>query len=244
MPSVHVGRRVAVYGASSGMGRASAISLARSGADVALLARNTTALRAVACEIEGLGRTGCVIPVDLQDPLAARRSVKKVCDALGGIDALIYAAGWNIPNRALERLSPEDWEVMQRTNLWGLYDVTQAALPSLRESSGCLVVISSASVQLPDVSGVAYQTTKHAEVGFVHGLMREEATNGIRATVLFPGLTDTPMIDRRPVPTPANVVAQALQPEDVAEAVVFVTSLPPRAYVPELMILPAAIQQR
>ena len=67
---------------------------------------------------------------------------------------------------------------------------------------------------------------------------------GICAAVLFPGLTDTPMIDRRPVPTPANVVAQALQPEDVAEAVVFVTSLPPRAYVPELMILPAAIQQR
>ena len=226
------------------MGRASAIGLARSGADVALLARNTEALREAAGEIKGMGRTGFVIPVDIQDAGAARDSVVKVRDVLGGIDVLVYATGWNIPNRAIDRLSPADWEIMQRTNLWGLYDVTQAALPSLRESSGCLVVISSASVQLPDVSGVAYQTTKHAEVGFVHGLMQEEAANGIRATVLFPGLTDTPMIDRRPVPTPADVVAQALQPEDVAEAVIFVTSLPPRAYVPELMILPAAIQQR
>ena len=62
--------------------------------------------------------------------------------------------------------------------------------------------------------------------------------------MIFPGLTETPMIDRRPAPTPPEMIANALQPEDVAEAVLFVTSLPPRAYVPELVLLPAAIQQR
>ena len=133
---------------------------------------------------------------------------------------------------------------MQRTNLWGLYDVTQAALPALREAGARVVVISSAAVQIPDMSGVAYQSTKHGEAGFVYGMMHEEAGNGIRATMIFPGLTETPMIDRRPAPTPPEMIANALQPEDVAEAVLFVTSLPARAYVPELVLLPAAIQQR
>ena len=244
MSHTHLGQRAAVYGASSGMGRATALALARAGADVAVLARDSDALSAVAVDIETMGRRAVPIAVDVQASKAARDSVSNIVDVLGGIDILVYATGWNIPNRALEVLSASDWELMQRTNLWGLYDVTQAALPTLRECGARLVVISSAAVQIPDVSGVAYQSTKHAEAGFVHGLMHEEAEHGIRATVLFPGLTETPMLGRRPSPTPQAIVAQALQPVDVADTVIFVTSLPSRAYVPELMLLPAAIQQR
>ena len=170
------------------MGRATALALAGAGADVAVLARSEDALEQVAGEIQAMGRSGVAIPVDVQDAAAARASVGSILDALGGLDILVYATGWNIPGRALERLSPSDWELMQRTNLWGLYDVTQAALPALREAGARVVVISSAAVQLPDMSGVAYQSTKHGEAGFVHGMMHEEAGNGIRATVLFPGL--------------------------------------------------------
>lgn len=244
MSSCHAGKRAAVYGASSGMGRATALALARAGADMAVLARTEGALNEVVDEIRASGGSGVAIPVDVQDAAAARTSVDAVVEALGGIDILVYATGWNIPGRALEVLSSSDWELMQRTNLWGLYDVTQAALPALREAKARLVVISSAAVQIPDMSGVAYQSTKHGEAGFVYGMMHEEAGNGIRATMIFPGLTETPMIDRRPAPTPPEMIANALQPEDVAEAVLFVTSLPPRAYVPELVLLPAAIQQR
>jgi NADP-dependent 3-hydroxy acid dehydrogenase YdfG len=244
MSNTHLDKRAAVYGASSGMGRETALALARAGADVAVLARDFAALTAVAADIETLGRRAVPVAVDVQDAKAARGSVSNIVDALGGIDILVYATGWNIPKRALEVLSASDWELMQRTNLWGLYDVTQAALPTLRECDARLVVISSAAVKIPDVSGVAYQSTKHAEAGFVYGLMHEEAGNGVRATVLFPGLTETPMLGRRPSPTPPEIVAQALQPVDVADAVMFVTSLPSRAYVPELMLLPAAIQQR
>ena len=244
MNATHAGKVAAVYGASSGMGRATALALADAGADVALLARSRDALQRAAAEIQSLGRRAEAIAVDVQDPEAARASVAQVLERLGRVDILVYASGWNIPNRALDRLTRDDWELMQRTNLWGLYDVVQAALPALRESQARLVVISSAAVQMPDLSGVAYQTTKHAEVGFVHGLMHEEAEHGIRASVIFPGLTETPMLDRRPAPTPPELVARALQPEDVAAAVLFVTALPDRAYVPELLLLPAAIQQR
>ena len=245
MSESHAGKRAAVYGASSGMGRATALALARAGGGCGGAgADRGGAGSEVAGEIRGIGRRGVAISVDIQDAAAARASVDAVVEALGGIDILVYATGWNIPGRALELLSSSDWELMQRTNLWGLYDVTQAALPALRESGARVVVISSAAVQMPDMSGVAYQSTKHGEAGFVYGMMHEEAGNGIRATMIFPGLTETPMLDRRPAPTPPEMIANALQPEDVAEAVLFVSSLPARAYVPELVLLPAAIQQR
>jgi NADP-dependent 3-hydroxy acid dehydrogenase YdfG len=69
--------------------------------------------------------------------------------------------------------------------------------------------------------------------------MQEEKANGIRTTVIFPGLTDTPLVLKRPTPTPAETLAKALQPEDVAAACVFAAALPPRAHVPELDLLPA-----
>ena len=174
----------------------------------------------------------------------ARAAVDRIVAEFGRIDILVYSTGTNIPMRALEILSPADWDMMQSTNITGLYHVLQAALPALREAKARVVAVSSAAVQMPDASGVAYQSTKHAMAGFIHGLMKEEAGNGIRATVIFPGLTDTPLVEKRPTPTPRATLDNALQPEDVAAAVLFVTSLPDRAYVPELLIYPAAIQQR
>ena len=67
---------------------------------------------------------------------------------------------------------------------------------------------------MPDASGVAYQAAKSGEAGFTLGMMQEEAANGVRATVIYPGLTDTPLLKQRPTPTPPEIVAQALQPED------------------------------
>jgi NADP-dependent 3-hydroxy acid dehydrogenase YdfG len=69
--------------------------------------------------------------------------------------------------------------------------------------------------------------------------MEEERDNGIRVSVVFPGMTDTPLLDKRPQPTPAAQRAKALQPEDVAELCIAIISLPPRAYVPEVIVYPA-----
>ena len=238
------GKVAAVYGASSGMGLATALALGEAGVDVALLARTLGPMEEAAATIRLQGARAEAFGVDLRDSDAARDSVRRVLERFEQIDILVYATGWNIPARALELLSREDWDTMQRTNLWGLYDVAQAALPALRASRARVVVISSAAVQMPDVSGVAYQAAKHAEAGFAFGMMKEEAKNGLRVTVIYPGLTDTPMLGRRPTPTAPELVAQALQPGDVAQAVVFAVSLPDRAYVAELTLLPAAIQQR
>jgi NAD(P)-dependent dehydrogenase (short-subunit alcohol dehydrogenase family) len=93
----------------------------------------------------------------------------------------------------------------------------------------------------PDAAGVAYQATKAGTVGLAHGTMEEERKHGIRTTVIFPGLTDTALVEKRRTPTPPDVLAWSLQPEDVAAACVFVQRLPPRAYVPELLLYPSQL---
>jgi len=236
------GQAALITGASSGIGRATALAFAREGAAVALLARRADELKRVAQDIRAAGGRASVHPADLADREATRAAVEAAAHALGKLDVVVYAAGTNLPKRALAVLASEDWDALVAANLSGAFHVTQAAVARMREQGGGLLIyVSSGAVQRPDVSGVAYQATKHGMVGLAHGTREEEKGNGIRTTVLFPGLTETPLLAKRPVPTPPEVVAQALKPEDVAQACVFVASLPPRARVPELQLLPAGL---
>lgn len=93
-----------------------------------------------------------------------------------------------------------------------------------------------------DNSGAAYAASKHGMVGLAHATMFEEWGNGIRVTVIFPALCDTPLLQKRPVPPSRSTLDKAMQPEDIAAACVFVASLPPRTYVPELVMMPGALQ--
>jgi serine 3-dehydrogenase len=155
---------------------------------------------------------------------------------------LVYATGTNIPDRALDVLAPDTWEMMLATNLTGAFLCTKAVLPTMREQGeGQIMYLSSAAVQMPDVSGVAYQASKHGLSGLAHGTRVEEKENGIRTTVIFPGLCDTEILDKRPTPTPRDVLDRALDPMDVAEAVLFVARLHPRAVVPEMQLLPSGL---
>jgi NADP-dependent 3-hydroxy acid dehydrogenase YdfG len=102
-----------------------------------------------------------------------------------------------------------------------------------------LINISSTAARKPDPSGAAYQATKAGVMAMTHAIMEEEWQNGIRATVILPGMTETPLLEKRPTPPTAEMRAKALQPEDIAEACMFVMALPKRAHVSELMIQPA-----
>ena len=236
------GQAVLVTGASSGMGRATALRFAQEGTDLALLARTTAALDEVADQIRGLGRRAVVQPADLADGPAARAAVAAAVEALDRLDIVINVAGTNLPRRALTVLDPADWDRLLAINLSGAFHITQAALPVLRaQGHGLIIYVSSYAVQRPDASGVAYQASKHGLVGLAHGTNEEERANGIRTTVIFPGMADTPLLAKRPVPTPPEVVAKALQPQDVAEACLFVAVLPPRVRIPELQLVPSAL---
>jgi NADP-dependent 3-hydroxy acid dehydrogenase YdfG len=231
-----------VVGASSGMGKATVVALADAGVKVVAAARREEKLDQLKAELAARNKTIEICPTDVTQREHVERLVQFGREKFGAIDVMVYATGTNIPDRALDVLTPETWEMMLDTNLSGAFHCTQAVLPVMRNQGGGLIVyISSGAVQIPDVSGVAYQATKHALRGLAHGTRVEEKKNGIRTSIIFPGLCDTEILSRRPVPTPREVVEKALQPEDVAEAVLFLTQLDSRAYVPEMQLFPSRL---
>ncbi len=228
-----------IVGSSSGMGKATARSYAQAGASVVLAARSKDKLDNLKAEI-GNRATSC--PTDARDVAQVNHLIQTTLDEFGQIDILVYATGTNIPDRSLEVLTYETWEMMIGTNLTGAFNCTKAVLPTMRkQQSGLIIYLSSGCVQSPDVSGVSYQASKHGMSGLAHGTFQEEQENGIRTTVIFPGLCDTPIVLQRPVPTPPEIMAKALKPEDVADACLYVATTPSRARIPELILLPAGL---
>ena len=232
--------RVAIIvGSSSGMGKATAATFVEAGAQVMLAARRAKELHRLATE---LGENAVACPTDVQDPEAVNRLVEATLAHFGRIDILVYVTGTNIPERSLEVLSNETWDMMIQTNLTGAFYCTKAVLATMRrQKSGLIIYVSSTAAKYADASGVSYQASKHGLTGLANGTFKEERDNGIRTSIIFPGLTDTPLVLKRPVPTPQEDIARALQPQDVADACLFVASLPPRANVPELLLVPTAL---
>jgi NADP-dependent 3-hydroxy acid dehydrogenase YdfG len=234
---------VIVAGASSGIGRATAIAVAAAGARVALVARNQAALDEVRTQIEREGRTALAVPTDTTDRDATERLIETVDQCWGRIDALINSVGTNLTRPRIDELTTASWNEMLVANLTAAFNLTQAVMPRFRaQGGGLLIHLSSMAAKKPNLSGIAYQATKAGVVGLAHGTMEEEREHGIRTTVIFPGLTDTPLLLKRPVATPPEMLERALQPEDVAAACLFVLSLPPRAHVPELLIYPSRLR--
>ncbi len=230
---------VLVLGASSGIGREIAVLFAREGARVVASARRGDRLSSLR---DQLSKEGYVIDIAPADASVARemgRLAERTRTNFGKIDVLVYATGTNTPDRSMKRLNDEIWDTVLHVNLSGAYYSTRAVLPGMREvGSGHLIYISSISGLMADFSGAAYQASKRGLLGLAHAIRLEEKENGIRTCVICPGLTDTEMLAKRPLKTAPELLAKALQPVDIAEAVLAVAKLPPRAVVPELQILP------
>ena len=236
------GKVAIVAGASSGMGAATARLFAARGAAVVLGARSADALQSVADEIQAAGGNALAVPTDATDGAAAQGLVDAAVARHGKVDLLVNSVGTNLKQRALTVLDPADWEMMLTVNVSAAFNLTRAVLPQLRaQGQGLIIHYSSGAVQRPDVSGVAYQAAKHGVAGLAYGTMEEEKENGVRVTVIFPGLCNTPLVEKRPTPTPPEVLAKALEPEDVAQAALLVASLPARAYVPDMRLLPSQL---
>lgn len=226
---------VLVIGASSGIGRATAVLFAREGARVIASARRQDRLDALAKECPGIQ----VVAADAARVSDMESLAQQVLAKHGKIDILIYSAGNNIPDRSLKRLNADLWDMMVSVNLNSAYYITRAVLPSMRQKgAGHLIYVSSISGIMPDVSGASYQAAKRGLIGLAHAIRVEEKENGIRTCVICPGLVDTEILERRPVKPGPETLAKALQPEDVAEAALAVAQFPARVAIPEMQILP------
>jgi NAD(P)-dependent dehydrogenase (short-subunit alcohol dehydrogenase family) len=230
------GKTALVIGASSGIGLATANLFADAGATVHAAARRRETIEGGAG-----GRDVTAHALDISDKETVWSTIEEIGES-DGIDILVVAAGMNFPERRLEQLTAEGWDAMISVNLSGAFYAIRAALPYLRSSRGLVVLISSVSGRWPDASGPAYQASKAGMVELAHAAGFEEHVNGVRFTSILPGIVDTPILDNRPEPPPKEVRDAALKPEDVAQACLFLATLPPHAYVPELTMVPTAIQ--
>jgi NAD(P)-dependent dehydrogenase (short-subunit alcohol dehydrogenase family) len=225
------------------MGRATALAFAGEGAKLAVGARRQAELDALLKEITGSGGQAVARTTDVAQRPDVDALVQAAAERFGRLDVLVNCAGVNVPNRQLARLDQAGWDRVIAINLTGAYHCTQAVLPRMRAQKGGLIIhVGSISGLWGDFSGAAYQASKHGMMGLANATRMEERLNGIRVTVIYPGLCDTPILKNRPVPPTAEQRALMMQPEDIAQACVFTASLPPRTYVSDLVLMPGALQ--
>lgn len=237
MSGALTGRTALVTGASSGIGLATALALHDLGATVHAAARRRAAIAEAAGEREGLHAHA----LDVTDPAAAQALADGPL-AEAGLDVLVLAAGTNVPERRLGELTPESWDAIVATNLSGVFHLVRACLPALRAARGLVVVVASVSASWPDASGPAYQAAKAGALAFTRAARLEERERGVRFSAVLPGLVDTPFMAHRTHPPDRETLARALRASDVADACAFLATLPARAYVPELTLLPTELQ--
>nr|WP_306263938.1 SDR family NAD(P)-dependent oxidoreductase [Pararhizobium sp. IMCC3301] len=235
------GRNILIAGATSGMGRSTARAAASAGAGLVLLGRDKARLEEIEHEATERGAASVLcIQGDAADATALSKAFAGHQRELDGIDTLVNTIGVNIVKRAFVDLTSEAWASMIDTNLNAAFNLARLIVPIFRQRGGGLLInISSTAARKPDPSGAAYQATKAGVMAMTHAIMEEEWQNNIRATVILPGMTDTPLLEKRPTPPTAEMRAKALQPEDIADACMFVMRLPERAHISEIIMQPA-----
>lgn len=230
---------VLIVGASSGIGRATADLFAREGARVMAAARRENRLAELRDELRSAGHEIAIHACDASNASEMEKLAEVTRAKFGEVDFLIYATGTNVQNRWLPKLDVATWDRMLDVNLNGAFYITQALLPAMREArSGYLMYVSSISGVVADISGASYQAAKRGLIGLAHAIRVEEKENGIRTCVICPGLVDTEILENRPVKPSADIMQYAMQPSDIAEAILAVAKLPERAVVPEIQVLP------
>jgi short-subunit dehydrogenase len=230
--------RAIVTGASSGIGKATALAFAKSGIEVALVSRSVAKLKAVAAEIEALGTTAKVYPLDLAILEQVQQQMTEICTHFGPIDILVNNAGMGYTN-SLKNTTLEDWQRVLELNLTSVFQCIQGVLPQMRDRrQGTIINVASIAAfnAFPDWG--AYGVSKAALVALSKALSVEERENGIRTVTISPGSVNTPIWDTDTVQADFNRSAM-LTPEIVAQSILHTALLPKQAVVEEMIVMPS-----
>jgi clavulanate-9-aldehyde reductase len=240
-------RVVAITGASSGIGEATARACAQAGASVALAARRADRIEALAAQLEAEhGVRALALPTDVGDEVQARAFVERAHGELGRLDALVNNAGVMLLG-PIEGAPTDEWRRMVHANLFGVMYCTHAALPLMRaRGSGDIVNVSSVAGRVATAGAGVYNLTKWGVNAFSEAL-RQECTasgSGIRVTIVEPGAVTTelrshnrPQIQELIEQRTAGIVP--LQSEDIARAILYALGQPPHVSVNELLVRPS-----
>lgn len=237
------GRVVAVTGASSGIGEATAIACAHAGAAVSLAARRTDRIEALAERINGEGGRALAIETDVSDEAAARAFVERTNSELGRLDALINNAGVMLLGPIVDAPTDE-WRRMIDANVYGVIYCTHAALPiMLEQGSGHIVTVSSVAGRVARVGSGVYNLTKWGVGAFMESLRQEVTERNIRATLIEPGAVATELAGHNR-PEIRDVIAQnfkgvdRLEASDIADAILYTLAVPQNVSLNEVLIRP------
>ncbi|USK68562.1 3-ketoacyl-ACP reductase [Peribacillus asahii] len=228
MPALN-GKTALITGAGRGIGRATALALAKEGVNLGLIGLNMTNLEELSSELQQFNIKVSAASADVSDLEAVNHAVAHIKSELGDIDILVNNAGIAKFGGFLD-LTPEEWERIIRVNLMGVYNVTRAVLPDMIErKSGDIVNISSTAGQKGAPVTSAYSASKFGVLGLTESLMLEVRKHNIRVTALTPSTVATDLAYE------ANLISgnpeNVMQPEDLAELLVAGLKLNPRVVV-------------
>jgi 3-oxoacyl-[acyl-carrier protein] reductase len=223
------GKTALVTGASQGIGRAIALSLAKSGARVALAARNVEKLNGVAGEITAAGGAAFAIGMDVAEAEQVKAGFRAVLEKFGRLDILVNNAALTRDGLAI-RMKQDDWDAVLRTNLTGAHFCAQQALTvMLRQRSGRIINVTSVVAETGNAGQVNYVAAKAGLIGLTRALAVEVASRSITVNAVAPGFIVSPMTDPLPQKVKDDLMARIPlgrmgTDADVAAAVVFLAS--------------------
>jgi clavulanate-9-aldehyde reducatase len=243
------GKAIAITGASSGIGEATALACAAAGASVALAARRADRIEALAQRIadehpDPARPRAVAIPTDVGEEAQARAFVERAHDELGRLDGLVNNAGVMLLG-PIDGAPTEEWRRMVHANVFGVLYCTHAALPLMRaQGSGDVVNVSSVAGRVARAGSGVYNLTKWGVNAFSEALRQETAGSGIRVTVVEPGAvaTELPMHNRPEILE--QLIrrfggVEPLQAQDIANAILYALGQPPNVSVNELLVRPS-----
>lgn len=238
-----MGQVALVTGASSGLGRATAIALAEAGADVGLIGRSEADLDQVAQHIVTSGRRALALPVDLADERQPESCVARLMDRFSRLDVLVNAAGTDVPG-PVEELTTAGWDRVLDVNLRAPFLLARSVFPHMRQQGrGTIINVSSVAGKRGWANASAYCASKFGLTGLTQAIAAEGKPHGIRACILYPGGMDTnwgvwTSVERSDEQEEPPSSTKALPPGDVASLIVWIAAAPPQLVLNEAIVSP------
>lgn len=231
--------RAIVTGASSGIGKATALAFAKSGIEVALVSRSASKLNAIAEEIQLTTQSKAVVyTLDLAAVDQVATQIAEICSSFGSVDILVNNAGMGYTN-PLGKTTLEDWQKILELNLTSVFQCIQGVLPQMRDrATGTIINVASIAAFNAFPEWGAYSVSKAGLVALGKTLGTEERGNGIRTITISPGSVNTNLWDTDTVQADFDRSAM-LTPEIVAQSILHAALMPREAVVEEMIIMPS-----
>ncbi|MEA5462935.1 SDR family oxidoreductase [Leptothoe sp. PORK10 BA2] len=232
-------QRALITGASTGIGRSTALAFAQAGFDVALVSRSAAKLQALVNEIGAISTVKAKsFPIDLSVTDQVKFKIANLLEQFGPVDVLVNNAGMGYTG-ALNQMPLDDWCRVMDLNVTSIFQCIQAVLPGMREQSrGMIINVASVAARQAFPEWGAYGVSKAAVVALSKAISVEERGHGIRVVTILPGAVNTPLWDTDTVQADFDRSGM-LTPELVANAILQTALLPLGAVVEELTIMPS-----